>query len=167
MLKSVEFSAVPALPSASPKPDALAARVSVCRVARERPKVGIKLAGIICHARRRVIYEDSDESGDDRYGHNEQISMLEAYTQSARNEVLLVQALVDDQEEEILIFKGFSSSLSYGTSPDPSRSILPARAVIRTIQRIKGPFDPSNMEYIEKDLTWQDFKDRFLRNTEI
>ncbi|XP_031492743.1 uncharacterized protein LOC116259196 [Nymphaea colorata] len=164
MLKSVELAAVPALPSPCWKPDAVIPRVSISTVPRGSPKVGIKVAGIICHARRRVLYEDNEESGDDQYGHNEQISMLETYTQSARNEVLLVQALVDDQEEEILIFKGFSSSLSYGTSPDPSKSILPARAVIKTIQRIKGPFDPSKVEYIEKDLTWPDFKDRFLHN---
>ncbi|KAF2305627.1 hypothetical protein GH714_007122 [Hevea brasiliensis] len=83
------------------------------------------------------------------------------YTQSAREEALLVQAVVDEQEVEVLIFKGFSSSLSYETSPDPSRSVLPARAVIKSIDRIKGPFDPSNVEYIEKGLTWESFKTRF------
>jgi hypothetical protein len=63
------------------------------------------------------------------------------------------------------MFQGFSSSLSYRTSPDPSRSILPARAVIKSIDRIKGPFDPSNIEYIQKGLTWEAFKTSLLGST--
>lgn len=57
-----------------------------------------------------------------------------------------------------ILFQGFSSSLSYGTSPDPTRSILPARAVIKSIDRIKGPFDPANIEYLQKDVPWEEFK---------
>lgn len=60
-------------------------------------------------------------------------------------------------------FQGFSSALSYRTSPDPSRSVLPARAVIKSIDRIKGPFDPSNIEYLEKDITWEAFKQRLQK----
>lgn len=102
-------------------------------------------------------YEDDRE---EEYGHNLEIAMLEFYSQSAIGEALLVHAIVDEQEVEVLIFKGFSSCLSYGTSPDPSRSVLPARAVIKSIDRIKGPFNPSNIEYLEKDLTWEAFKSR-------
>ncbi|WJX16774.1 hypothetical protein P8452_06763 [Trifolium repens] len=113
-----------------------------------------------CGARRQVRYQDEDEDGDgdDEYGHNEEISKLEFYSQSARGEALIVHALVDQNEVEVLIFKGFSSSLSYGTSPDPTRSILPARAVITSIDRIKGPFDPANIEYLQKDVPWEEFK---------
>ncbi|XP_022775693.1 uncharacterized protein LOC111317528 [Durio zibethinus] len=114
-----------------------------------------------CGARRRVRYEDEDdERGEEEHGYNEEIAMLELYSQSARGEALLVHALVDEQEVEVLIFKGFSSCLNYGTSPDPSRSVIPARAVIKSIDRIKGPFDPSNVEYIEKGLKWESFKTR-------
>ncbi|XWS69398.1 hypothetical protein CRYUN_Cryun04dG0175700 [Craigia yunnanensis] len=117
---------------------------------------------ICCGARRRLRYEDEDdESGEEEHGYNEEIAMLELYSQSARGEALIVHALVDDEQEvEVLIFKGFSSCLSYGTSPDPSRSVIPARAVIKSIDRIKGPFDPSNIEYIEKGLKWDYFKTR-------
>lgn len=62
----------------------------------------------------------------------------------------------------VCILQGFSSSLTYGTSSDPSKSILPERAVIMSIDRIIGPFDPSNIEYIEKDLTMEAFKARLL-----
>ncbi|XP_011024235.1 PREDICTED: uncharacterized protein LOC105125458 isoform X2 [Populus euphratica] len=110
-----------------------------------------------CRARRRPVrYEDEDEDDrEEEYGYNLEIAMLEFYSQSAIGEALLVRAVVDEQEVE-----GFSSCLSYGTSPDPSRSVLPARAVIKSIDRIKGPFNPSNIEYLEKDLTWEAFKSR-------
>ncbi|KAI6677194.1 hypothetical protein NL676_037990 [Syzygium grande] len=100
---------------------------------------------IRCAARRRSV----------RYGSGGE---EEEDGQSARGEALVVHAVVDGEEVEVLIYKGFSSSLSYGTSPDPSRSILPAKARIKSIDRIKGPFNPSNIEYIEKGLTWENFK---------
>lgn len=48
-----------------------------------------------------------DEEEDDEHssGYNEEIAMLEMYSQSARGEALLVTAMVDDQEVEVLIFK--------------------------------------------------------------
>ncbi|KAJ0037611.1 hypothetical protein Pint_22419 [Pistacia integerrima] len=116
----------------------------------------ILMRSTCCGARRRVRYEEDEEE----YGYKEEIAMLEIYSQSARGEALLVKALVDEQEVEVLIFRGFSSSLSGRTSPDPSRSVVPARAVIKSIDRIKGPFDPSNVEYIEKDIQWEAFKPR-------
>ncbi|EXB32325.1 hypothetical protein L484_005529 [Morus notabilis] len=118
----------------------------------------------LCRARRRVRYEEEEEE-EEEDGHNEEILMLEAYSQSSREEALLVKAEVDAQEVELLIFKGFSSSLSYGTSPDPSKSILPARAVIKTVDIVKGPFDPSNIEYLQKGLSWEKFKTSFLSNS--
>ncbi|KAF5737772.1 hypothetical protein HS088_TW13G00662 [Tripterygium wilfordii] len=119
----------------------------------------------VCRARRRVRYEDAEGEGEgegEEYGHNKEIALLEMYSQSATKEALLVQALVDKQEVEVLIFRGFSSCLTYGTSPDPSRSVIPERAVIKCIDRIKGPFDPSNVEYLEKDLSWDVFKNRVV-----
>ncbi|XAR72186.1 hypothetical protein NMG60_11018739 [Bertholletia excelsa] len=114
-----------------------------------------------CRARRRVRYnEDDEDEEEEEYGHNAEIAMLELYSQSARDEALLVTAEVDKQEAEVLIFKGFSSCLSYSTSPDPTRGVLPARAVIKSIDRIKGPFDPSNIHYLEKGLSWETFKTR-------
>ncbi|KAJ7954344.1 NADH-ubiquinone oxidoreductase 75 kDa subunit, mitochondrial [Quillaja saponaria] len=118
---------------------------------------------LICSAvRRRVRYEDEDEDEDEEYGQNEEIGKLELYSESARGEALLVHAVVDEEEVEVLIFKGFSSCLNYKTSPDPTRCILPARAVLKSIDRIKGPFDPSNIEYLQKGLTWEAFNSNFL-----
>ncbi|XP_022942665.1 uncharacterized protein LOC111447634 [Cucurbita moschata] len=109
-----------------------------------------------CAARRRVRYDD-EEDEDEEYGHNEQIALLESYTQAAAGEALIVHAALDGDLVEVLVFKGFSSCLSFATSSDPSRSVLPARATIQSIDRIKGPFDPSNIEYIQRGITWESF----------
>ncbi|XP_061371861.1 uncharacterized protein LOC133314391 isoform X2 [Gastrolobium bilobum] len=58
-----------------------------------------------CAARRQVRYQDGDEDRDDEYGYNEEITKLEFYSQSARGEALLVHALVDQEEVDVLIFK--------------------------------------------------------------
>jgi hypothetical protein len=58
------------------------------------------------------------------------------------------------------VSQGFSSSLSGGTAADPSRSILPERAIIQSVDVVKGPFDPNNIEYLEKGVEWDDFKSR-------
>lgn len=51
-------------------------------------------------------YEDEDEDDrEEEYGHNLEIAMLEFYSQSAIGEALLVHAIVDEQEVEVLIFK--------------------------------------------------------------
>ncbi|KAI3453183.1 hypothetical protein Pfo_009846 [Paulownia fortunei] len=115
--------------------------------------------GTPCRARRRVLYEEEGE--EEEYGYNEEIAILEIYTQSMKDEILLVQAMVDEELIEVLIFKGFSSCLSSKTCSDPSRSVLPAKAVIKSIDRAKGPFDPSDIQYIEKGLTFDAFKSRF------
>lgn len=61
-----------------------------------------------CRAsRRRVLrYNDDDEDEEDEeYGYNAEIAMLEIYSQSARDEALMVRALVDEEEAEVLIFR--------------------------------------------------------------
>ncbi|WOL09361.1 hypothetical protein Cni_G18114 [Canna indica] len=112
-----------------------------------------------CKARRRVRYEEEEES-EEEYGQNLELSLMEAYSERARNVALLVRATVDGEEELVLVFRGFSSSLSSMTSSDPWKSVLPARAVIESIDVVKGPFDPSNIDYLERDLTWEAFKTR-------
>ncbi|XP_057445535.1 uncharacterized protein LOC130737722 [Lotus japonicus] len=131
--------------------------LSLCCASKDMNLSNQKGTSLWCAARRQVRFQDDDE-----YGHNEEIAQLEFYSQSARGEAILVHALVDQEEVDVLIFKGFSSCLSYSTSPDPTRSILPARAVIMSIDRIKGPFDPANIVYLQKDVPWEEFKTNLL-----
>lgn len=63
-----------------------------------------------CRARRRVLYDD-DEDDDEEYGYNEELAMLETYTQWVKDEILLVRAMVDEEQVEVLIFKVY---FSYG-----------------------------------------------------
>ncbi|TVU45394.1 hypothetical protein EJB05_04881, partial [Eragrostis curvula] len=116
--------------------------------------------GAVCRVRRRVRYEVDEEDDDEEWGHNEELASLERYSEDARDQALLVKARVDDEVEVVLVFRGFSSSLSGGTAADPSMSVLPERAIIQSVDVVKGPFDPNNIEYLEKGVEWTDFKGR-------
>lgn len=83
------------------------------------------------------------------------------YSQSLRDEALLVTAMVDDQQVEVLIFKGFSSCLSYNIRLHRThQKPFFHRARIKFIDRAKAPFNPANTELIEKGLTWEAFQTR-------
>lgn len=62
------------------------------------------MRNFLCRVRRRVRYED-DEEDEEEYGHNEEIVALELYSLSARGEALLVRAVLDDRDFEVLVFK--------------------------------------------------------------
>ncbi|BFG41356.1 hypothetical protein CerSpe_276290 [Prunus speciosa] len=62
----------------------------------------------ICWAARRraVRYDDDGEDEEEEeYGHHKEIAVLELYSQSVRGEALIVHAVVDDQDGQVLIFK--------------------------------------------------------------
>lgn len=82
-------------------------------------------------------------------------SRLERYTEKCPHEVLLVMAEVEAEPDQIVIFRGFSSSLMRSTAFDPDVPVLPDRAVILTIDRLLGPYDPANPRYLQQGLTWE------------
>jgi hypothetical protein len=82
---------------------------------------------------------------------------LEQYTLSHPKEVLLVKADIEGEPDEISIFKGFSSSLMRPTAFDPDVPILPEGAVIHSIDRLLGPYDPAQPHFIQQNLSWADF----------
>ncbi|MFM7441304.1 MAG: hypothetical protein ACKO2V_22355, partial [Snowella sp.] len=61
---------------------------------------------------------------------------------------------------EILVFKGFSSSLINFTDSDPDIPILPKTAVILSIDRLLSPYNPNSPNYLEKELTWERMLER-------
>lgn len=85
------------------------------------------------------------------------IQVLETYSQQNPQEVLIVTAKDDDEEVEIMIFKGFSSNLSGSTAFDPDLPILPPNAQIIKLDRAYSPYNPSNPQYIQRDLTPAEF----------
>jgi hypothetical protein len=83
------------------------------------------------------------------------LSRLEQYTQKRRHEVLLVSVEVDGEPDQIAVFRGFSSSLMHPTAPDPDIPVLPEDAKILTIDRLQGPYNPAQPQYLQQGLTWE------------
>jgi hypothetical protein len=88
------------------------------------------------------------------------IQRLEQYTLRFPQEVLLVHAIVDDQEDFIIVFRGFSSSLVRPTAADPEVPMLPASATLQAVDRLESPYNPENPRYLEQDVAWGTFCDR-------
>lgn len=80
---------------------------------------------------------------------------LEQYTIKRPQEVLIVNAEIDGEADEIAIFKGFSSSLMRPTAFDPEVPVLPDTAKIISIDRVASPYTPEQVRYIEQGLTWE------------
>ncbi|MBT9316572.1 DUF7734 family protein [Leptothoe spongobia] len=85
---------------------------------------------------------------------------LEQYTLHHPQEVLLVTAEIDDELDKILIFRGFSSSLVRSTASDPDIPVLPDNAVNIMIDRLAGPYQPSCPNYLEQQISWDQFAKR-------
>lgn len=79
---------------------------------------------------------------------------LERYTERS-HEVLLITAEIAGEIDQIVIFKGFSSSLVRATAFDPEVSVLPDDAKILAIDRVASPYNPASPHYIQQGLTWE------------
>ncbi len=80
------------------------------------------------------------------------ITRLEQYTLKRPQEVLLVNARVEGEEDAIVVFRGFSSSLMRPTAFDPDVPVLPLNAEILTVDRLEGPYNPTAPKLIEGGL---------------
>ncbi len=89
------------------------------------------------------------------YAHQGQ--QLEAYSSNHPQEVLLVKLKIGDELDEVMIFKGFSSSLMRSTAFDPDVPVIGDRAEILTIDRLAAPYQPNQPHYIQQGLTWEQF----------
>ncbi len=79
---------------------------------------------------------------------------LERYSREHPGEVLIVTL----PEDQIMIFKGFSSSLTGATAYDPDIPVLPEGTEIIKIDRLQSPYNPSNPVYIQANLTLEEMK---------
>lgn len=89
------------------------------------------------------------------------IQQLEQYTIKHPQEVLLITVSISEQEDQLMIFKGFSSSLMGPTEFNPDVSMLPEAANIISIDRLQSPYNPKEPKYIEKGLTWEQMENLF------
>jgi hypothetical protein len=85
---------------------------------------------------------------------------LERYTLKHPDEVLLVKVQWAEEIDEVTIFKGFSSSLMRQTAFDPDVPIIPAEAVVLSVDRFRSPYNPSRPQAIEQGLSWDQFSAR-------
>lgn len=87
-------------------------------------------------------------------------SRLENYTLKHPQEVLIVYVEIEGEVDQIIIFKGFSSSLMRPTAFDPEVSMLPDSATVSHIDRLKGPYQPLSPHYLERNISLSDFLSR-------
>jgi hypothetical protein len=83
---------------------------------------------------------------------------LEVYSSKHPQEVLLVKVKIGDELDEVMIFKGFSSSLMRSTAFDPDIPVIPDHAEIITIDLLTAPYKPTEPKYIQQGITWEQFK---------
>lgn len=80
---------------------------------------------------------------------------LESYTRQHPEEVLLLTIKDAGVGDEIMIFKGFSSSLMQPTDFNPDNPLFSEKAEFVSLDRIESPYIPNAPIYIEKDLPWE------------
>jgi len=88
-----------------------------------------------------------------------QCQLLETYSLKHPQEVLLVKLMIDDELDEVMVFKGFSSSLMRSTAFDPDVPVISDRAKILTIDRLVAPYRPNQPQYIQEGIKWEEFKE--------
>mgnify|MGYP005849023575 CR=1 FL=1 len=84
---------------------------------------------------------------------------LEQYTLLHSKEVLIVTIEVDQIPEQIVIYKGFSSSLTSQTAFDPDIPVIPVDARIINIDSLEAPYQPDAPRYLQRGLTWEQMQE--------
>ncbi len=83
---------------------------------------------------------------------------LEDYTIRFPEKVLLVHIETNGEPETILVFKGFSSSLTGATAFDPDVPVFSQDAKILGIDILQSPYSPSNPMYLQRGITWEEME---------
>ena len=78
---------------------------------------------------------------------------LEEYTLQRREVLIVDLKTAAGQADCVMIYGGFSSSLMRATDFDPDVPVIAADSTILSIDRLVGPYNPSNPQYIESGLT--------------
>lgn len=91
---------------------------------------------------------------------------LETYTRLRPREVLLVRVEINGLSEEVLVFRGASSSLTSPTPVDPGQPVIPPGARLLNVDRLKAPYLPNDPQVIATGLD-QDQLERLLAEENI
>ena len=85
---------------------------------------------------------------------------LEQYTLKRRHEVLLVNLeTAAGEADSAIVYAGFSSSLMRATDFNPDVPVIAPDSQIISIDRLEGPYNPSDPQYIESGLTLSAMED--------
>jgi hypothetical protein len=90
------------------------------------------------------------------------LTQLEAISRGRPDRVLRLRGhLLPPEREpfELLVFRGFSCSVTHPTAFDPDRPALPEDAEIAEAELLQGPLDPAREELLAGPLPPQHFLD--------
>jgi hypothetical protein len=89
------------------------------------------------------------------------LKLLENYSRSHPHEVLIVKVRRPSAPilDELMIYKGFASALSFATDPDPDVPLIPPDTEIVAIDRYHAPYHLRSARPIQVDISWGDFVD--------
>ncbi|ACB00512.1 MULTISPECIES: hypothetical protein [Cyanophyceae] len=90
---------------------------------------------------------------------------LEAYTRKYAHEVLLLHLGHGEIEDQIIIFKGFSSSLMQPTDYNPDNPVLAEMPILR-IDRLQSPYNPNQPIFLEQNLSLEQMQ-QYLSDADI
>lgn len=88
---------------------------------------------------------------------------LEQYSLKYPQEVLLVEVEQEGEADQVLVFKGLTSSLTGATAYDPDVPVLSEEAKIISIDRAQSPYSPDNPQYIEQGISWETMEQRLTQ----
>lgn len=91
------------------------------------------------------------------------IERLENYSRSHPREVLRLTVRDQGETGEVLVYKGFSSSLTSPTASDPDVPVLSPEAAILWVDRIQAPYHPQTPRYLEQHIPWDEFEQRLTQ----
>ncbi|HAC63805.1 MAG TPA: hypothetical protein DCF68_09760 [Cyanothece sp. UBA12306] len=83
------------------------------------------------------------------------LKQLEQYTIQNPQEILLVTLEIKGESDQIMIFKGFSSSLVKSTNFDPDVPIFPEESTILSVDRLESPYNLYSPKYLDRGLSWE------------
>ena len=88
---------------------------------------------------------------------------LESISRDRPDRALRLQGRMGDGEAlEVVIFRGFSSSLTHPTAFDPDQPLLPSEARIESAVLLQAPLNPAVEQVLAGPRPAQDFRDRAL-----
>ena len=91
------------------------------------------------------------------------LAELESISRDRPDRALRLQGRMGDGEAlEVVIFRGFSSSLTHPTAFDPDQPLLPSEARIESAVLLQAPLNPAAEQVLAGPQPAQDFLDRAL-----